>query len=192
MNETELLRRFVDIVLADRIARAALDALRDADLPQGRLVSGVLYNAVWNRLTGRPAGHGVKDVDVAYFDAADLSYEAEDAVIRRATPLFARVGAPVEIRNQARVHLWFPERFGLPYAPLSSSDDGLARYATRCHAVSAHWNQAGALEIAAPFGLEDVFSMTLVPNRALDNRQAHAEKAARAKARWPEVTVIDW
>lgn len=192
MSEDALRRRFEEILRADPMARAALEALRAADLPQGRLVSGVLYNAVWNHLTGRPPGYGVKDVDVAFFDASDLSYNAEDVVIRRATPLFDAVGAPVEIRNQARVHIWFRERFGDDYPPLISTEDGLSRYVAHCQAVAAHMSADGALEIAAPFGLSDIFSMTIRPNRLRFNRDAHARKAARAKAIWPEVTIIDW
>lgn len=47
------------------------------------LVSGALYNTIWNRLTGRPVLHGIKDLDIIYFDGSDLSWEAEDAVIAR-------------------------------------------------------------------------------------------------------------
>ncbi len=55
-----------------------LESLRDLDVPDAWLVSGALYNCVWNRLTGRPSFHGVNDIDIIYFDASDLSWEAED------------------------------------------------------------------------------------------------------------------
>jgi hypothetical protein len=50
----------------------------------------------------------------------------------------------------------------------------------------------GRLDVAAPFGFDDLFAMVIRPNRALDNRIPHAAKAARVKAIWPEVIVIPW
>ncbi len=34
----------------------------------------------------------------------------------------------VEVRNQARVHLWFEAHFGEPYTPLSSTAEALRRF----------------------------------------------------------------
>lgn len=50
-------------------------------LPDWWIVSGAIYNQVWNHLTGRPDMTGVKDIDLFYFDP-DTSYEAEDTVIK--------------------------------------------------------------------------------------------------------------
>ena len=54
-----------------------LHALRDMDLPDGWIVSGAIYNQVWNHLSERPLLHGIKDIDLFYFDP-DTSHEAED------------------------------------------------------------------------------------------------------------------
>ncbi len=183
---------FLDIVLADPLVGAALARAARCRLPDWLIVSGVLYNAVWNSLTGRPSGHGVKDIDLFYFDAADLSWEAEDAVIRAAEALFDGLPAPVEIRNEARVHLWFEERFGQPYPQLASAAEALGFFAARTHAVGLRLDAAGRPELVAPFGLDDIFSFRLTPNRRLDNRRTYAEKAARARRNWPEIDVVPW
>jgi uncharacterized protein len=162
------------------------------DLPDGMLVSGALYNLVWNRLSGRPPLNGIADIDVFYFDPRDLSYEAEDVVIQRLAGRFARLPLPVQVRNQARVHLWFEQKFGVPFGPLSSSAEMLGRYASKTHAVAARLEADGRMAIIAPFGLDDIFSFRIVPNHALANRPAHEKKAARAKSVWPETTVIPW
>lgn len=163
-----------------------------AELPDGLLVSGAIYNMCWNRLTGRPPLNGIADIDVFYFDADDLSYGAEDRVIRRLAERFAHLPLPVQVRNQARVHLWFTEKFGGDFTPLSSAAEMLGRFATRAHAVGARLNASGDIEIVAPFGLDDMFSFRMVPNRVLNNRQTHETKAARAKALWPELTIVPW
>jgi hypothetical protein len=183
---------FLEIVLADPLVGAALARAASCPLPDWLIVSGVLYNAVWNHLTGRPSGHGVKDIDLFYFDAADLSWEAEDAVIRAAAALFDGLPAPVEIRNEARVHLWFEERFGQPYPQLASAAQALEYFAARTHAVGLKLDAAGLPELVAPFGLDDIFSFRLTPNRVLDNRRTYEEKAARARRNWPEIEIVPW
>jgi hypothetical protein len=162
-----------------------------AELPEGLLVAGALYNLVWNRLTGRPGLVDVADIDVFYFDPSDLSYEAEDVVIRRLETRFAHLPLPVQARNQARVHLWFEQKFGAPFTPLGSAAEMLERYASKTHAVGARLVH-GEVEVITPFGLDDVFSFRLVPNYALNNRATHEKKAAKLKAIWPEVTVVPW
>ncbi|TIM14510.1 MAG: hypothetical protein E5Y74_32860, partial [Mesorhizobium sp.] len=69
---------FLAIVLADPLLRDALALARTLDLPDWLVVSGALYNSVWNHLTGKPSVYGIRDVDLFYFDDSDLSYEAED------------------------------------------------------------------------------------------------------------------
>lgn len=167
-----------------------LEGIRD--VPEGLLVAGALYNMVWNRLTGRPSLDSVSDIDVFYFDDSDLSYDAEDVVIKRLVPRFAALPLPVQVRNQARVHLWFEQKFGSPFAPLTSSAEMLGRYASKTHAVGARLAPDDTIEIVAPFGLDDIFSFRITPNPVLDNRAVHEKKAARAKSVWPELTVIGW
>lgn len=190
-------RRLAAILLADPTALAGLRLARDSGLPDCWVVSGALYGAVWNALSGRAPGHGLKDLDIIYFDGADLSWEAEDAAIRAVpTALSAALGgAPVELRNQARTHLWYPRRFGCAYPQLTSATRSLLYYASQTQAIAARLagpTDSGTLEIVAPFGLEAVFARRLVPNPALPNRATHEAKGARIAALWPEVVVEPW
>ncbi|HTJ58891.1 MAG TPA: nucleotidyltransferase family protein [Devosiaceae bacterium] len=180
------------IVRADPLLMRVLAELREIDLPEWLVVAGALYNRVWNELTGRPPLTGIKDIDVFYFDDTDLSYEAEDAVIQRLATRFADLPIPVQVRNQARVHLWFPEKFGQPFTPLRSAAEMLKLYASKTHAVAVRLEADDGLTILAPFGLDDIFSFRITPNPALMNRPGHDAKAARAKSVWPEITVVPW
>ncbi|TYC67995.1 nucleotidyltransferase family protein [Stappia sp. BW2] len=169
-----------------------LTTIRDLALPDAWLVSGGIYQTVWNVLTNRPMLHGIKDFDIIYFDGSELSYEAEDAVIgkvNKALPDWARL---LEVRNQARVHLWYESRFGRPYRPLDCSMDSLTTYASRTHSVAARLTQDGRMVMHAPFGLANLFGMRLVPNYTQPNPETYAEKAERMKALWPELTVFPW
>ncbi len=188
-EQTEALKT---IIRTEPVLMAVLDRLRALALPDAWLTSGALYNTVWNRLTGRPPLTGINDFDLIYFDDSDLSYEAEDRAIARATSLFAELGMKIELRNQARVHLWFPQRFGMAYPQLTHTTQSLEFYASKTHAVAARLAEDGHLDIEAPFGLDDIFSFRMVPNRALNNRETHERKCLRAKAIWPELVIEPW
>jgi hypothetical protein len=181
-----------DIVSADPLLMIALGNLRSMALPDSWLVSGAIYNTVWNVLTGRPPLTGVRDIDVFYWDGADLSYAAEDAVIKRGDVAFAGLPLPVQIRNQARVHLWYQNHFGQPYPPLRSSREAVDRFASITHAVAARLEADDRIDVYAPYGLNDLFSFRIAPNRMMDNSRTHMEKGARARSVWPEVTVVPW
>jgi uncharacterized protein len=184
-------RRFEAIVRADPDLMRLLHAIRPLRLPQWRLVAGCLYQTVWNVLTNRPPRTGIRDYDLAYFDPLDLSWGAEDAVIGEVTAAVA-APAPVEVRNQARVYLWFEARFGAPYPPLKTTDEALERYAAVVHAVGVRLQDDGTLDIVAPFGLDDLFALIVRPNPAFANEADYTRKSARAKAIWPELTVVPW
>ncbi len=166
-----------------------LRAARDLALPDWMVFSGAVYQPVLNHLTGRPPAYGLKDYDLAYFDASDLSYEAEDAVIRRAAAAVSpEIRARVQVRNQARVHLWSEERFGEPYAPLTDSAESLLRFPCATFAVGARLEPDDRMTLFAPFGLDDLFALRLRPN-ALRPSRWFAPIAASATARWPELEI---
>jgi len=167
-----------------------LKTARDLALPDWMIMSGAVYQPVWNHLTGRPLDFGLKDYDLAYFDATDLSYETEDRVIRRVAAAFASpLRAQVEARNQARVHLWFESRFGAPYAPLACSAEALARFLAPAFAVGVRLEPGDGFTIFAPFGLDDLFAMRLRPNRAWPSGNL-SRVAESLSSRWPELTII--
>jgi hypothetical protein len=167
-----------------------LETLRELDLPDWMVFSGAVYQRVLNHLGGRPIDYGIKDYDVGYFDASDISYEAEDVEIRRVAAAFEPPLAElVEVRNQARVHVWFEGKFGESYSPLSCTAEALTRFVSPLFAVGVRLGADGAIRIEAPFGLEDLFARRLRPN-PLRRSPNFAQAAARALARWPELSVV--
>jgi hypothetical protein len=162
------------------------------NLPGWYLAAGCLYQTVWNVLTGQPPEAGILDYDLVYFDASDLSWEAEDAVIRAGDKVFAGLPAPVEIRNQARVHLWYEEKFGAPCPPHASSEAAIDTYEATPACLGVRLESGGRWRIYAPYGLSDVFNLVARPNPVLATRQVYETKTARWRGQWPGLTVIPW
>jgi len=167
-----------------------LTTVRELDPPDWLLFSGAVYQRVLNHLSGRALDYGVKDYDIGYFDASDISYEAEDVVIQRVAAGFEPpLRELVEVRNQARVHVWFEDKFGEPYPPLTCSAEAPARFVSPMFAVGVKLEADDRMTVVAPFGLDDLFARILRPNPTRGERN-FPRISASAKARWPELTVL--
>ncbi|MDG2523703.1 nucleotidyltransferase family protein [Caulobacter segnis] len=192
MSNNELKARLETILRAAPQLMQVMETARTLDLPDWLVFSGAIYQPVWNHLTGRAADYGIKDYDLGYFDPTDLSYEAEDAVIRLAASAFDEpLRSMVEVRNQARVHLWFEGRFKEPFTPLPNAAEALTRFVAPAFAVGARLESDGSMTIIAPFGLEDMFDMVLRPNPSRPKAAGWAKAVRSAVVRWPELKVIE-
>jgi hypothetical protein len=177
--------------LANPINRKILERLPVLDAPNACLVAGSIYQALWNALSDRPAAEGVKDYDLFYYDP-DTSYEAEDRVVRRAHALFADLDVLVDVKNEARVHLWYPQRFGGDYPQLHRVEDGIARFLVRSTCIGLMPQVDGALRLIAPYGTAETEAGVLRPNPlwrpSLERFRAKAESY---RARWPWLRIVE-
>ena len=183
--------RFLAIVTADPTVAAVLERAPALGVGDWWLTAGVLFQTVWNELTGRPVGTGIRDADLFYFDP-DTSWDAEDAVIRAGAELFGDLPVPVEIRNEARVHLWYAEHFGVPAKPFLDCADAIDHFAAVCCCFGVTADPTGALSVYAPHGYDDLFALVVRPNRRLAPRHVYESKTARWAQQWPELTVLPW
>jgi hypothetical protein len=175
------LRNPINEIIADELFRLAL--------PDAWIVSGCLVQTVWNVQTKRAVDYGINDYDVFYFDR-DTSWQAEDAVIRELRRQLTRLDANVEVRNQARVHLWYPGKHGLPYPALDSSTQGIDRFLTKNTQVGIRRTRDGH-DAYAPNGFGDIAGMIVRPNSGPNFSAANYDaKAKRWKLLWPEITVL--
>ncbi|MGO4507781.1 nucleotidyltransferase family protein [Bradyrhizobium sp. 2TAF36] len=181
--------RFLALALKNPVNVAIIGELASLALPDAWLVSGCLVQTAWNVLTDRAVDHGIADYDVFYFDP-DTSWEAEDTVIRTLHARLSHLGVRIETRNQARVHLWYPGKHGLPYPPLTCSTDGIDRFLTQNTQVGVR-HAGDGFEVYAPHGFDDITGLIARPNPGPNfSAASYAVKAARWKALWPELTVI--
>ncbi|MFI8070430.1 nucleotidyltransferase family protein [Streptomyces sp. NPDC086033] len=174
-------------VLTDVLTRAAT-----LELPGWYVTAGCLFQTVWNVVTDRPPAGGIKDYDIFYFDGTDLSWEAEDAVIKAGQEVFAGLPAEVEIRNEARVHLWYEQKFGVPCPPHVSTEAAIDSFAATTCCLGVRLDPHGEWRVYAPHGLSDVFNLVVRPNPVLAPREVYEAKAARWREEWPELTVLPW
>ena len=183
--------KVAELCLLNRYNAEILNRMPQIGIRDWWLVSGCLFQSVWNLRSGRPADRGIVDYDICYF-SDDTSWDAEDLVIRDAARLFADLPVKVQVRNQARVHLWYPEKFGVAYPPLTTAGEGILRFPCLAQAVGMKRTGPEFFDVYAPFGLGDVWDMVARPNRALPLSQTYLSKTRRWQEEWDKITVYQW
>src|ERR1700686_5146658 len=126
-----------------------------------------------------------------YFDGVDLSLEAEASHERRLRDLFQHLPIKLDVKNEARVHLWYQDRFGYAIKPYSSSADAIATFPTTATAVGIRQIRS-KLECCAPFGLDDLFGLVVRPNKQQITRSIYEAKVNRWRSIWPRLTFLAW
>ena len=106
--------------------------------------------------------------------------------------MFAGLPAPVQIRNQARVHLWYEQKFGTPCPPHPCTEAAIDTFEATTSCLGVRAEPGGPWRVYAPYGLADVFNLVVRPNPVLATREGHQAKTARWQRQWPGLTVLPW
>jgi hypothetical protein len=182
-------QRVEEIVRSTPWMMDALAAARAVDAPDWLIGAGAVRTAVWDSLHGFDQPTPLADIDLAFFDPADLSEDHERAVedaLRAELP-----GAPWDATNQAAVHLWYEDRFGHAVEPLSSTAEGVATWPETATCVGVRLEHDDRLELVAPHGLDDLLGLVHRRNPLRVSVEEY-ERRLRSKGiceRWPRVRV---
>jgi len=181
---------------------AVLERAPQLKMKNWYLGAGCIAQTVWNIRHGFSPEGNIKDYDLVYYDASDLSYETEGSFIRLGTELFKDLGVGVEVRNEARVHLWYKDHFGRPlefldgagkkHSAYRSVEDAISTWPTTATSIGVKLDWMGGFTAYAPFGLDDLFGMVVRPNKRGVSREVYLEKARRWASLWPKLRVIPW
>lgn len=179
--------KFLNITLENVINIELVTRLPQLGLDQCMLTAGCLFQTIWNHQSKLPLTWGIKDYDVFYFDK-NLSFEAENKIINSAQELFRDLDINVELKNQARVHLWYSNRFGGQYPKLESTKEGIDRYliSGTCLGLDVETHQ-----IYAPNGLSDTEQGILRINPKNYKLDLFYQKAKSYQDRWSWLEIIE-
>jgi uncharacterized protein len=181
--------RLTEIVFAEPWLLRALHVVAESGLPDAWIGAGAIRDVAWGHLYGHFDPAEVRDIDVVYFDAADLSQD-RDGQAQQALRSIADL--PWEATNQAAVHTWYQGYFGgPPVEPFDSVHDAIATWPETATCVGARRTEDG-IEICAPHGLADLLGGVWRVNPVRVTPEVSAARLARQRvhARWPGVTVL--
>lgn len=148
--------------------------------------AGFIRSMVWDHLHGLPPTVPAGDVDVVWFDKVmpDPAIDAAgEARLRSRSP-----GLDWSVANQARMHLHNGD------APYRSLADALSHWPETATAVAVRVRQDDRLELLAPHGLQDLFSLVVRPTPWFTENPKRSifERRWREKRwlqRWPRLIV---
>jgi uncharacterized protein len=180
------------IILGNHVLRIILNKLSDASLPNWYIGAGCIAQTVWNHFSALDPLSGINDIDIVYFDPSDLTSETEARKAEEVRRLFSGIPIAIDVKNQARVHLWYESHFGYPIQAYSSVEEAINDWPTTATAIGVRVDDQGSFDVYAPYGLNDLFGLMVRPNKAQITEEIYLAKARRWQACWPSLTIVPW
>jgi len=97
----------------------------DIGLQNYYIGGGCIAQTVWNYQSGFELTNGISDIDFVYYDSSDLSFKAENETIEKITNIISPHKIKIDIKNQARVYLWYKNHFGYDIKPYDSVESAI-------------------------------------------------------------------
>lgn len=180
-----------NIVLQNEPLKYVINRIAELEDETMYLASGSIAQTIWNYQEGKPLMNEISDFDVVYFDE-NLSYEAEDKVIKKIADMTKDIKTEIDVKNQARVHLWIKQKWGREMdRPYTSSEDAISSWSSTASCTGIQMKN-GKLKIFAPYGLNDIFGQIMRPNRERIFRELYDLKVEKWTKKWNFLNVIPW
>ena len=170
----------------------AYQSVEKSSNPKLYLGAGVVYQTVWNHLSDMPLEYGIDDIDIVYFDGECLS-EQQEHEIKSNLQTHVGEGLKIDVKNQARVHVWYKDKFGYDIAPYVSVFDAVKSWPITAGSVITYSNsKTEKPEVYAPYGFSDMLSLTVRANKSQITPGIYEKKCRKWAANWPDLTIIPW
>ena len=165
-------------------------ALENKDFSNYYLSAGCINQTIFNYYHDFELDYGIKDFDIVYFDK-DVSYEKEDIIIKDLEKLLKDIDMEFDIKNQARVYIWYKEKYGVERVPYSSVEDAISSWGATITCIGVRLEN-GKLKVCCPYGLNDIFSMTVRSVKREFTKEQYEIRAKRWKDKWNKLNIKEW
>lgn len=153
------------------------------------IAGGAVTQTIWNYLSGNDLTHGINDIDLIFFDL-DLSDEEEKQRINAIQKQYKNLSYKIDIKNQANVYKWYPQKYGYEIEPYTSTEDGMGTWLSSFSiGIRLETNE---FIVNSLQGFDDIFTKTIRPNKRQITQDIYKVMTKRLKRDWPEITVIDY
>lgn len=174
------------LMAGDRARMQILEIVRGLQLRDCWVAAGFVRSLVWDHLHGRAFSALPSDVDVIWYDSDDASPERDAQLESLLMTLDSSISWSV--KNQARMHQRNADQ---PYA---CATEAMMFWPETATAIGVRLGANGVIEIAAPLGLQDLFSLVVRPtSRFLAEKHSIYLERVRAKSwhlDWPLLQIM--
>lgn len=188
------LERFSVILQQNKELMKMLEYVSKLHLSNFYIVAGSVFQTVWNYQDGRDLNYEIRDLDIIYYNASDLSVDTDMKYYNMIKSYANSCGFnyEIDVSNEARMHLWKQDKEGITILPYKSSEDAIKRWIATVHAIGIILEN-DKLKVYAPYGLSDIFSRTIRPiKHEGDSKELYNKKVLGWKKRFSNLSVIEW
>ena len=176
-------------LLKHRDLYARLLFLREVK-PEAFCSAGVIRNLIWSVAHDQHYALSQTEIDVIFYDAEDESGFEQRHLAEILKQQFPE--NDWDVVNQAWVHQWYTTEGGASIAPLQSIQHALSLWPETATAVAVRLLENNALEIIAPFGLDDLFELKLRWNAALVSHDVFMQRMEEKQflQKWNKLSLL--
>jgi uncharacterized protein len=177
----------INLFQSDKNIMKIIHTAGTLDLPDWWICAGFVRSNIWDRLHGFKERTMTPDVDVIYYDPANIDEDHEKELENELKCLMPEI--PWSVKNQARMHVVNQ----IP--PYTSSEDAISKFPETATALGVKLDREDKLVLTAPCGLEDVLNMEIKPTPFFTETKERAaiyeERLIKKNwaAKWPKVKV---
>jgi hypothetical protein len=182
----------IDIIESNLYLQKIITVLYELKTEDFYIGAGAITQTVWNILTNRPVDYGIDDIDIVYYNPQNIEETYERKVMEYLNQELERFPFWLDVKNQARVHLWYRDKFGYDIEPYKSIEDAIDTWPTTATSLGVRKLSEKDWEVYAPFGLNDIFHMKIVANSRQVTKEIYNKKVKKWIQKWPELDVIQW
>ncbi len=185
MNDEKL----ISILKESPIFTKIFEKSESISLDNWYIAGGAVTQTVWNYLQNKDPLYGIKDIDLVFY-SKDSSLENDKILQEKINIEFKDLGYHFDVQNEANVHLWYEEKFGDKIAQCKSTEDGISTWLS-AFSVGVRKEKEDFI-VYSTSGLDDLFSMTVRPNKRQITEPIFNKMVSRLLKNWPEIEVIPW
>ncbi len=183
---------FQTILSSSKLLNDVLGAINTCKEEKYFVGAGAVAQTIWNAKFGYPDGYGIDDIDIIYFNDINISKEDEEQKLFAIREILKDICQKIDLKNQARVHLWYKEKFGTDIDPIYSIENAISRWPTTSTSIAVRINNDSKIEIIAPFGIDDLIKCKIRPNKIQITKEIYEAKIFKWIKKWPELEIENW
>lgn len=185
---------FISILKHNKELMEILDYVSKLKLPNFYIASGAIFQTIWNYYDGKDLNFGIKDIDIIYYNNADLTVE-KDLEYYKIINKYAKskhFDYEIDVSNEARMHLWKKNHENKNIDQYKNSEDAIAQWLATVQSIGLT-KVNGDIRVYAPYGLSDIFSKTIRPIKHKGNsKELYDKKVASWQQRFSDLKIIPW
>ena len=185
---------FISILKQNNDLMTILEYISELELPNFYIAAGSIFQTIWNHYDNKPLNFGIKDIDIIYYDAQNISKESEKELEDKIINYFEKLGLKYEfdVHNEARMHLWKKNNENKYINQYKNSEDAIDQWIATVHAIGITMEN-NEIKVYAPYGLSDIFSRTIRPiKHKANSKELYDKKVASWQNRFKNLSIIEW